>query len=379
MTAPGPFDYARFYRELRESERLQVSRDEMKWVQRYHAPEQAADILVSFSCGMQSVPHLMIVLTTLFERLGVDFVGTAGPEFCCGRPYQKSGARPGMGDRVAATTIKRNASWSPSVSVQCCGSCFVEFTRHVGALRERSGSAPYEVVHITRFILDTLERLGDAVPWRREIPSRALLHAEGAELHPSKVIHRDDVIETLGLIPGVEYAGLVADPARGRPCVSKPGVETSVLSDLSPGEYQEVLDELQAQADAVGAQMILTLHHKCHREWSKFSTRRLPVVYYPALICEALGAAVRDRFQMLWQLGDPEKVLAQTRPNWESWDIPEEEARELVTKFFVPEYADGIQRCPCEGTCFTESAAVTASSSAPPAGACAAAGRIATG
>ncbi|HEU5159079.1 MAG TPA: heterodisulfide reductase-related iron-sulfur binding cluster [Streptosporangiaceae bacterium] len=353
MTGDGPFDYARFYKELRESERLQVSRDEMTWVQRYRAPERPADVLVGFSCGMQSVPHLMLVLTALLEQLGVDFVGTAGPEFCCGKPYQRSVKRREMGDRVAATTIRRNASYRPSVSVQCCGSCFVEFTRQVGALRDRTGSAPYEVVHITRFILDTLKRLGDAVPWRREIPCRVLLHAEGAEVHPSKVVHRDDVIETLGLIPGVEYAGLVADPARGSPCVSRQGEEASVLSDLSADEYEEVLAELRAQADAADAQMILTLHHKCHREWSKFTSRRLPVVYYPALLCEALGVAVRDRFQMLWRLGDPEQVLAHTRGNWESWGISEEEARELVRKFFVPEYADGIQRCPCEGTCFT--------------------------
>jgi hypothetical protein len=373
MAADEPFDQKRFYRELREAERLQVSRDEMTWVKQYRPPERPVDAVISLSCGMQSVPHLMIVLSALFERLGVDFVATAGSEFCCGKPYQTA-AKSAVGDRLAATTIRRNASWSPRVSVQCCGSCFVEFTRQVDDLRERTGSAPYEVMHVTRYILETLERLGDAVPWRRPIPGRVLLHAEGEEVHPSKVVHRQDVIETIGLIPGVEYAGLVADPSFGAPCVSKPGGEPSVLSDLSPEQYQQVLDELQAQADAVGAQMILTHHHKCHREWSKFSTRRLPVVYYPALICEALGVAVRDRFQMLWQLGDPEKVLAQTRRHWESWGIPEERARELVTKFFVPEYADGIQRCPCEGTCFAVPAGTAEAGTV-----CTAAGDFATG
>lgn len=370
MAATEPFDYARFYRELREAERLQVSRDEMTWIQRYRAPDRPVDAVVSLSCGMQTVPHLMVVLMGLFERLGVDFVATAGPEFCCGKPYQAG--RGAVGDRVAATTIRRNASWSPSLSVQCCGSCFVEFTRQVDNLRERTGSAPYEVVHITRFLLDTLKRLGDAVPWRRPIPCRVLLHAEGAEVHPSKVDHRDDTIETLGLIPGVEYAGLVADPARGSPCHNKPGGFVSALSDLSPAEYREVLAELQDQADAVGAQMILTHHHKCHREWSKFSTPRLPVVYYPALVSEALGVAARDRFQMLWQLGDPERVLARTRPSWESWGISEEDARALVRRLFVPEYAEAVPRCPCEGSCLTTAPGAPADSTA-----CAAGGGLA--
>jgi hypothetical protein len=368
MTAGEPFDYARYYRELREAERLQVARDEITWVKQYRAPERPAAAVVSLSCGMQSIPHLMLVVTALLDRLGADYVATAGPEFCCGKPYQ-GGGRDAVGDRVATTSIRRNAAWSPAVSVQCCGSCFVEFSRQVDDLRERTGSVPYEVVHITRYILATLRRLGDAVPWRRSVPCRVLLHADGEEIHPTKVAQRRDVIETIGLIPGVEYAGLVTAPSFGAPCANKPGGLASVLSDLTPAEYEQVLDELQAQADAAGAQLILTHHHKCHREWSKFSTRRLPVVYYPALICEALGVAVRDRFQMLWQLGDPEKVLAHTRPNWESWGIAEQDARELVTKFFVPEYADGVQRCPCEGTCFAAPADATA---------CAAAGGLPT-
>lgn len=49
---------------------------------------------------------------------------------------------------------------------------------------------------------------------------------------------------------------------------------------------------------------------------------------------EALGAEVVDRFKMLWQLGDPEKILEKSRPQWESWGIPEAEARELVKKFY---------------------------------------------
>jgi Cysteine-rich domain len=354
MATAEAFDYAQYYLELRQCEKLQVAQGEMTWVQSYRKPERRADVVVSLSCGMQTVPHLMLVLVTLFQKLGVDFVATAGSQFCCGKPYQGSPRAP-VGDRVAATSIRRFASWLPSTNVQCCGSCFIEFSRHVSTMRAESGSAPFEVVHLTRFILDTLKRLGDAVPWRRPVPRRVLLHAEGAELHPTKAIQRADVIETLRLVPGVEYAGLVANPSLGSPCVSKPGGQASVLSDITPAQYRQVQAELERQAEAAGAEMILTHHHKCHREWSKFSSGRLPVVYYPALICEALGITVADRFQMLWQLGDPELILAKTRPYWESWDIPEADARELVHKFFVPKYAAALQHCPCEGTCFAVS------------------------
>src|SRR5256885_10120336 len=98
-----------------------------------------------------------------------------------------------------------------------------------------------------------------------------------------------------------------------------PGAKICVLDDLTPDEYRRAQAELAEQARAAGAGMILTHHHKCHREWSKLSSPRLPVVYYPALISEALGIGAKDRFQMLWQLRDTDRIHAATRPYWESW------------------------------------------------------------
>jgi hypothetical protein len=164
------------------------------------------------------------------------------------------------------------------------------------------------------------------------------------------------VIETLGLIPGVEYAGLIDSPALGSPCASRPADGASVLNDVTPQEYREVQADLRAQLRAADADAILTHHHKCHREWSKFAGDDLPIVHYEALVAEALGLDLPDRFQTLWRLGDPEQVLAKTRPHWESWGITEAAAREMVKKFFVPEYAAAVQRCPCEGTCFAVAA-----------------------
>jgi hypothetical protein len=45
---------------------------------------------------------------------------------------------------------------------------------------------------------------------------------------------------------------------------------------------------------------------------------------------------------VLWWLGDPEKVLAQTRRYWESWGIGEADAREMVRKHFNPKYAAAV-------------------------------------
>ena len=348
VAGTSALDHAQWWRENVEAERLQVSKDELSWIERYQRPDRSVDVTLNLSCGVQSTPHLMLVQVGLFERMGVHFVATAGPQFCCGRVFQRYDD--GAGDQLSATSIKRLASWNAPTNVQCCGSCFIEFDHQVGKLRELTGSAPFEVVHITKFLRDRLVELGDAVPWARRVPRRVLLHAEGLELHPTKEQQRGWVIETLAMIPGVEYAGLARNPSLGAPCSSKIG-GASVLSDITPEQYRQVQAELEAQALEVGADAILTHHHKCHREWSKFSSPRLPVIHYQAVLGEALGMRVTDRFKVLWQLGDHEKILEKSRPQWESWGISEDDARETVKKFFSPGYAAAIQRCPCEDSC----------------------------
>jgi hypothetical protein len=161
----------------------------------------------------------------------------------------------------------------------------------------------------------------------------------------------------------VEVAGLVNNPSFGAPCATKVPGGPSILWDLSTEQYHQVQQEFLAQARAVGADTIVTPHHQCHREWCKFASRELPIVHYLSLVAEAMGIIVPDRFQVLWSLGDAEKVLAQSRLYWESWGMSEEQARRIVQLNFVPKYAAAIQRCPCDGDC-TEGPGATCSTSA---------------
>ena len=356
------FDYQRFFRDMTDPERLQLSKDEIDWIRGYPGPEGTAEVSLNLSCGVQRSPHIMLIQVAILRALGVDFVATAGQAYCCGNVFNRTG-RPEQAHRMARNSIRRFASWQPKVNVQSCGSCLVQFTENVDAIKAETGSSPFPVVHFTDFVLDTLKRLGDEVPWKRTTRRRVLLHAEGAEVHATKEQARNAIIETLALIPGVEYAGLVADPSLGLPCrvkggdhsvSGKMGNSTSrfMLEDITPQQYRQVQAELEDHARAARADAIITPHFTCQKEWSKFGSDRLPIMYYGTLVAEALGIDIPDRFQMLWRQGDPEKVLELTRPHWESWNITEPEARDLVQRFFVPEYASAVDRCPCEGNCF---------------------------
>jgi hypothetical protein len=345
------FDFSEHFNDMSQYAKLQMSKDEVRWLQIYTRPEHPVDVVLNLSCAVQSTPHIMLTQVALFEALRIEFTAMAGPQFCCGRLFHRFG-KVAQGDRLASRAIDRFASWRPTTNVQCCGSCFIEFDHHVAKMEEETGFAPFEIVHITEFLLAALRRLGDRVPWRREsAPRRVLLHAEGAEVHPSKVDQRDAVIETLNLIPNIEFAGLANSPSLGLPCATRSPGGPSVLNDLSPKEYLQVRSELAAQARRADADMIVTHHHMCQREWSKFGSERLPIVHYQSILAAALGIDVPDRFHLLWRLGDPELVLEHSRPYWESWGIAEATAREMVRKFFVPKYAAAVRRCPCEGNC----------------------------
>jgi Fe-S oxidoreductase len=358
-----PFDTKRFYDDLGECYRLQVRRDEVGWEMTATDRQGEAQVVLNLSCGIQGTPHLMLMHVAIFKALGIDFVATAGTKFCCGRPFGVSGD-PDLSNRIAKHSIGRLATWNSTVNVQCCGSCLVQFHANAERIREETGEAPFEVIHMTEYLRDKLKEMGDTVPWEREPRAkRVLLHAEGEEVHQTKVVQRNAVIETLGMIPGVEFAGLVKAPTLGSPCGSEEradnagGVGHTLLSDISTAEYHATQRELLDQAREVGADAIVTHHHKCTREWSKFGSPQLPVMHYQTLVADALGVDVpEDRFQRLWQLDDTEQILAETRPYWESWGIAESEARSMVPKFFVPEYEATVQRCPCEsdggGVCF---------------------------
>lgn len=347
LSNSAAFDYKEFFSSYTDREKLQVSRHELSWIERYTKPDRPAKVLLNLACGAQGTPHLMLTMVAVCEALGVDFVAVAGRQFCCGRIYQRNG-REESGDRMARSAIQRFASWEPETAVQLCGSCHDEFTYQVARLEEDAGDACFHVTYVNDFLLQELERLADDVPWRRATKHRVLLHTIGEGLAGPRVL---PVLEILDRIPGVEVVGEILPPSLGDPAVTEYPGGPSILNDVSPPQYRRIQAELQAQADEVDADAIVTYHHMPQREWSKFASDRLPVVNYLSLLADALGVCVPDRFQMLWRLGDPEKVLDRSRPQWESWGIDEQEARGLVRKYFMPKYAPAVPHCPCEGHC----------------------------
>lgn len=339
------FDIKGFYQAMAESKSLLVSREDAEWMENFESPDRSYDALLAFGCAVQHTPHLMREAVSVFRALGVDFAAVTGRQFCCGRPVQRMGGDEQAADRISAKSYERFQSFQPNVLVQWCGACMLQY---LGVI---SGQVdpPFSVVHVTKYIADLLSEMGDAVPWKQEVRRRVVLHTHG-EFGAQQDTDSDCIRQILRAIPGLEYAGTVEPPSVGSPCALEGPRAVSVLNKLDTEGYLAARGELVDQARSVGADTLVTPYHKCQMEWSKFSCRELGIREWMSLLAEALGVASEDRFTTYWHLGDPEKIVHESRAEWESWGWTEERALDAARRHFVPEYAVDVHHCDCGGT-----------------------------
>jgi Fe-S oxidoreductase len=342
------FDFAGFFDWMTDCRHLLLHKDELTWMEAQSAPDRGVDVFMNMSCGTQLAPHITLDIVDVLRALDISFVAGAGRQFCCGKIYRGRG-RADAGEKMSEASVTRFSQWEAKTAVHGCHSCQIVYSDYIA---KTDGDHPrVQNQHLTGFLERRLLELGDRVPWKKRLDLRVLIEGFGPELSP---VHYEATLASariLSRIPGVEVMGNVSPPSRGAPCKTNVPGGPSVLSGLTPEEVAEVQAQLQAQADAVGANVISSNAHYCHREWSKFSTDRLAVRYYVSILAEALGCAPHpDRYQEYWKLGDPERVLQLTRANWESWGLAEDQARLVARKHFETHQAGFVNpQCACGG------------------------------
>ncbi len=342
------FDFASFFAWMTDIRQLLVHRDELNWMERSIRPDHPVDVFVNLSCGTQLAPHLTLDSVAVLQALGVDFVAASGRQFCCGKIYMTHG-RTDAGRDMTGASLARFASWGATMAVHGCPSCQLVYSDRVA--NDVEAPEGFRNQHYSAFLEARLIELGDRVPWRKRIDARILVEGHGEKLSPVHAAATEAAARMLAMVPGVEVLGVVEPPARGAPCKTGSPGGPSILADVSVEERAAIQAELEAQAARRGgATLIAPGSAGCLREWGKFATERLAVRHYISIIADALGVASPDRFQDLWRLGDPEAVVRETRPLWESWQLPEPRAREIAYKHFDPHFAGFVNpACACGG------------------------------
>ncbi len=347
----GERDVSTFFGLLKGPEHLLVRREEMNWSERKPAPGRPVDVYLSLSCGTQQNPNLLQDTVAVCEALGVSFGAAAGPAGCCGGPVWSKG----VGPQWAHAKAYNLAELGVSTNVNWCTNCQIRLTGEADRReREEGVSHPIREVQVLSFLEERVHELGDRVPWKQEVHRKVAAEGHWAWTD----VHRTAQVATtklLSMIPGVEVVGLYDGHRPESPCAyrargmveGRDPIPDHLPEPRTAAEVRARRELLADTLNAMGADTISCQHQGCHLLWCYYASERLSVVHGVSVLAEALGVKHPDRFQAAARLGDPEKVLEQTRPIWESWAIPEADARELAGELADPRFSEGVTRCAC--------------------------------
>ena len=324
-----------YYHRLRDSQRLLLSQDEVRWHLQVTGSPPQSDVVVDFGCGLQLVPNVMVEMVDVLTELGAKVAAVAGPQWCCGMPVEEEVAGGSLG--VVRASVHHLSKFQPRMVFQSCGAWWP----NTGKLRDAGEPLPFGLEHLSQLVLDTLQSRADSIAWPQAPTTKVLLHLKAQDATEAERAERPSLSTTdravpaiLELIPSVEIVGEVEQPAAGRPCDTDTDDDDSILAALSPQERQGVSDELAAQAARAGADVIVCAHHRCYQEWAKFATESLPVRHYISVLADALGLAQPSRYHQCWALPSTDDIVEATAPQWQSWDLSRDEASLIAQEVF---------------------------------------------
>jgi hypothetical protein len=321
------------YHLLRNSQRLLLTRDEVRWQLRVQESSPPADVVIDFGCGLQRTPHIMVEIVDVLTALGISVTAVAGSQWCCGAPLGSDAASTDV-TRASAAHLARHR---PTTVIQSCGAWWPQ----VSKLRATGESVPFELKHMSEFILTVLEQKRESFDWRPVSDPRVLVHLKMQDVvNPDMQAERVNSLAAtdrcvpliLGLIPSVEIVGHVQAPSIGPPCSTEN--DRSMLDTATLVERAQVGVELAGQAARAGADAIVCAHHRCYEEWGKFGTTELPVRHYASVLAEAMGLARPSRFHACWSLPSIAAIVDETRPAWQSWGLARKDATALAAVIF---------------------------------------------
>ena len=343
-------DFKGVFESKRGAEQLLVGKDEVTWLDGRPLPDRKVDAFLSMSCGTQESPHLLLDTVAVCDALGISFVGAAGSAGCCGKPYLATGHIE-AGEKWIWTKAQRARQAGAKVQVNWCTAC--EATVTVSAARRKVVEGvehPVRETQILTFLAERVEELGDAVPWKTDVPRRVL--AEGHDWSPVHASAWRANARLLNLIPGVDVVGRYDGFSDESPCGGR-ARETSQGPWTAPKTPEEIMqrrDDLAEMVTSLGADSLACQHQGCHQIWSRYASDRLTVQHAVSTLAQALGCAHPDRYQAAVRVGDAREIVEQTRPNWESWGLTEERALAIATSQLAdPRFAAGVTQCACGG------------------------------
>ena len=338
--------------------RLFVARDEVTWMADERVmPSEPVDVFFTFSCGTRAMPHFLLDGIAVAKALGIRFAVASGPAGCCGKPFLAKGHAE-AGEAFTMSKLRYAEAIGAKTIVMSCHAC-QQTAAITMSRREIFGVPQPNLRHLWTgsFFAEEVERLGDRVPWKRRLSRRVVLDWHDGLAGTVPRIH-EDMARLLSLIPGVTVVGRAeGELAEVRPCsalrmgryAGATGISDYPRWTPPEEDARERTESAAHLADLVQAQggdTVSSTHFSCHQMWGRYASDGMNVRHPVSILAEALGVENPDRAQAAARLGDPQEVVRQTRRNWQSWGLTEEQALGIATSSIYPT-TGGLTGCTC--------------------------------
>lgn len=317
------FDYAGYFRRIRELERLAVNADEITWREKYEPPQRAVDVLLYLGCNVLITSHLAVEVTAVLKKLGTDFEAIGGPQFCCGIVHHSEGDL-GAAGRLSLSTVQKMESYGAKTLIMWCPSCDLHFDEVV-LPTVGQGFTP-TITHATQYLS---ERVAD-LPFEVPVHTRVAVHTHVG--HDRQERDSQACLSLLSAVPGVEVVGTVSSSLLGYHCPTPANPDARKL-------FMTERARMVAEAQQMGADTIVTLYHSCHREWCDLQSPDLAIRNYISIVAESLGCGAEDRYVKLRQAKDAAGAVEGSREQWSSHGWDEERASKIADSYLpiIPE------------------------------------------
>ena len=313
------YDYRAYFGDITLTHDLTTRPDDRRW--RLTPPPAAGehhDIVLYLGCNVLRTSHMLQTVTTIFDRLGLDYVAVGGPSYCCGIQHHQQGDA-AAADGMSRATIRMFERFTPREVVMWCPSCiyFYDEVQHL--------TLPFPFRQAAEFLVEQLPRL----TFDREVRQRVALHSHVA----SEARRREGVAgrTLLEAVPGLTFVPIEPEPRFGRICT------VNVQQQVGPEVWNGMVRDEITRAHAGGADTLATIYHGCQRLLCGFEAGApLAIEHYLSVFARSLGIEFEDTYKKWTLSGDPEAILADATPCMEANAVDPAKARAFVERTFAP-------------------------------------------
>jgi heterodisulfide reductase subunit D len=259
------------------------------------AERRKAEVLFYTGCNVLKTPHIVLNVMDIMDVLGVDYDVVGGPSHCCGvyqfleadlPTYEKIGHR--TFDRFGQSGAKEVLTWCPTC------------TKNFDELEADAAPPSFDLGHVSRFLAS---RLDDLRPhFVEQPPRRAVIHE-----HQGIADTLESIRALMRAVPNLTLVEMPQDSGFSYAC----GGQAAKYAERERAIHSQVAEGAQA----VGADLVITMYHSCHRALAGAEARYdFRVANFTDVLAEAVGRGGRaDYFKQYKVGGDMQQAVDAAR------------------------------------------------------------------